>query len=503
MWSDAFLTALQSRSLRLEFRVEVVPVRWSGTGAADAPGEPWVACTSHHAAVGSGKWMRLQSAPQVSGGVLTMQTWTASIGAASFTLAGDATELLRCVPRGSFVRIWAGWQGLAPSAYEQIWTGRVEQIRWEAGVWAVSCLDLGAALQSRPTRQVLYSQLFYGVGDTTTVGPTAYAVGDTTLEVASTVGFERETGGRGAVLVEPASGSPFYLVWTASTATTLTVVDADYHGTTRHSAALGRPVSEVALLEGHPAHIALKVLTSTGTGTNGLYDLLPVSWGLGLPWGLIDLADVGRTVAVVGAEDMDWQVIVSDQVDDGYAWLRGLLSLGGLYLTTHHGRLTIRAVESPSARTAYQTWRLRASDVVDARLAYDPYSDDVPTEYADTTVESATGQTSSTFSISSETLPMSPLQTRDLSSVIWATESDQRDGLLSRLEAWDRRVPERLSWEAPMRWAAAAVGDRVVVELDGLPSRFGSLFGREGMITSIDVDWNLYRVSVVVQISPP
>lgn len=44
------------------------------------------------------------------------------------------------------------------------------------------------------------------------------------------------------------------------------------------------------LLTGNPINIALQLLTSTGTGTNGAYDVLPAVNGLGIPVAMIDVA---------------------------------------------------------------------------------------------------------------------------------------------------------------------------------------------------------------------
>ena len=44
------------------------------------------------------------------------------------------------------------------------------------------------------------------------------------------------------------------------------------------------------LLTGIPYDLILKILTSTGAGTNGVYDVLPVTWGLAIPQSMIDIA---------------------------------------------------------------------------------------------------------------------------------------------------------------------------------------------------------------------
>lgn len=62
----------------------------------------------------------------------------------------------------------------------------------------------------------------------------------------------------------------------------------------------GYPVSASPLyslpnLDGDPVELALALITSTGKGTNGPYDVLPADWGMGVPVEWIDLAECERS----------------------------------------------------------------------------------------------------------------------------------------------------------------------------------------------------------------
>lgn len=65
---------------------------------------------------------------------------------------------------------------------------------------------------------------------------------------------------------------------------------ADIQRGLRRTVFLGATRDEPVVLEGNPVDLALQVLTATGAGTNGAYDVLPEPDGLGIPQALVDVA---------------------------------------------------------------------------------------------------------------------------------------------------------------------------------------------------------------------
>lgn len=78
----------------------------------------------------------------------------------------------------------------------------------------------------------------------------------------------------------------------------------------------------------HPLALVLQVLTSTGLGTNGNYDVLPASWGLGIDAGRVDVFGIERAMQEEPA--LRFGGVIPQQVNF-LQFARELLAFSGYY----------------------------------------------------------------------------------------------------------------------------------------------------------------------------
>jgi hypothetical protein len=122
------------------------------------------------------------------------------------------------------------------------------------------------------------------------------------------------------------------------------------------AAVTGDDVEPLIFFRRNPVDIVLRVLTSTGLGTNGASDLYPAAWGLAIPEACVDLATsalvkgAGYTLPSSGDRVLEVLVEVGDEgVEDALAWMESLLSPWGIILCQRQGQICLRALFDPIA----------------------------------------------------------------------------------------------------------------------------------------------------------
>lgn len=455
-WSAEFVELLSSRSRAMGFFLEVVELY-------DEPNGPY----STGSRRGLADSVRIGvGGPIVQGSALSPRAWTTTIGAFSVPFVGDITELTAAVRRGSFVALYAGF-GDDVAQYERIAVGQVRNIRGTAPAWTLECVDVTASLRTRTSNQYGLTELFATLAPDTDL-TAGYATGDTTVNVTSSVGFDRETGGSGAIRVTPDTGEDFYLLWSASTATTFTVTAADTMGTTRAAASSGKAVVGVAYLTGHPIDIARKLLVSRGSGTNGAYDTYPSTWGFGLPDWLIDHddADAFKAIAAVGSGAYAWDWPQDEPVPDGWSWLSGLLAGGGFFVAQRQGSLTVRCAVDLADAEPVTT--ITDADIVTIR-EYEAWASDHADEAFGVQVTTDTanvvrGEYGGSTTLYTATLPAVLLASYDLSDRAFVNDGQIAIETANRLRQAAVGVPEAVEIECSgLRLAQLACGDAVLL----------------------------------------
>ena len=496
-WSTEFVLELQRGTKQPRYRLERLP-------AFDD--------------VGLNHWSTdsivLDGSSTSSGAELNPVSWTSSFGTFSVAVNVTRSWLFRCIARGQVVALKVGFEGWADSQFQTVLLGQIYNLRGIGRNMVIECRDITAALRHRFSTDVNKMQLFDTADSSTTVD-SDWTVGDATMDVVTTGGFEKQDDGsgtlRGLLYVTPTSGDPFFLAWTSSTGTSFTVVNSDILGTTRVDAAAGSTVVEYAYIDDHPLDMVRRVLVSTGTAeANGEYDTLPETWGFGIPQQYVDMDDIGRHKAFCNPSN-DWNFYVRNEQDDGYSWLESVLSPGGFFLTMRRGQLTARCVRDPENVPPVDHI---TDDDIEEIEDYEAWDSSYAVEYAVTEVSTdynGNGNLETTSSNTSDepvtSFPADSYKQIDLTSWVFTNPGDARNDVLSRLAPWACRIPERLVLRC-RGWAKAvrAPGDVVRLTTSQVSGRLESTFdgyeNRLAYVLGVAPDWFGNTVKLTLAILP-
>ncbi len=211
---------------------------------------------------------------------ITPEEGRASIGSLRFSLQDKAdriTALVASAVKNKEAVLWGGYDEIDESEYIPLSTNLVDGF------------DIGESLieymfKTADIQRTIKKDIFKPKTTTLTAQLNAAA---TTATVDDTSAF--------LTVVHPKLGTCGYIriedeiiKWTAKTATTFTIARAQF-GTTDVQHSVDSDITELIVFEEHPIAIGLKVLTSTGAGTNGTYDTLPSHWSLGVSQSLVDV----------------------------------------------------------------------------------------------------------------------------------------------------------------------------------------------------------------------
>lgn len=440
---------------------------------------------------------------------LTPGAWTVDLGGFAFSvapLAGDGMATLEAVeaaiPRGAVVSLYVGFAGDARGSFARVGVGQVAEIDGEFATlsdgrtaflgYRFTVPDLPSALRSRWYKAVGAHGWAYQTTATTTLSNTE-AVGSSSYEVGTIVGFNRPTTGDypyGCFRVETSAGDPYWRLWSSAAMSTFTIqaaATASLMGTTDIGASAGDGLTEAWYLRGHPADLTMQMLTSRETG-NGPWDVYPAAWGLGVSYRLVDAADViywrdGR-VCTPSSGDYEWELAGTEAVEDWYAWWAGLLSRAGWFMCMRQGQITVRPAQNMGGTHELSGYTIRDSDIqrvksLRARVAWaDVEAYQVAVFYNDGVADGpldASGN--ATIDGASEvvargtvkTLPATARITYDLSEVLWRNQS--------AVAACDAaRLIEAVAWVGPVvemtlpLWAAGlCLGDIVDTDIWQIP----------------------------------
>ena len=447
-------------------RVRPHDVEWfARSGGTVLPGGTWAESLHPEPGISWG----LSAAPSIAGRSISLSGWQSSSAEMSLQVAGVPAQqrVLANVVRGTPIEVYGRIVG---GTWSRVGLGLSKAFGGAGSTMTLRCWDLLAALRSRPTTNRAEQQLFYGAGNQVVLDAD-YTPGDPLLEVTTTGIFDNESGQPGVVRVIPSSGDPpFYVTYMGKSSTQLTGIVGGAFGTTAASAVVGDIVQHVVLMVGAPVDIAWKVLTSTGTGSNGGLDTLPAEWGLGLPQSWLDdrsRRDLYRQPLAVSSGSQSWSVLVHDEVDDAMGWIRELLKPAGIWLTMSRGAIAARCAQllhGAGTSTVHTGTVITAADIV--RITdYQAWSSQVPTEYRLLQVQPAGGPAVSrptTYVWGSA--PTEIQKDLDLPHV-WSNTTPITTNVAERLAPWWTRVPETMDIECG-GWRLAHLTDGDVVDLD-------------------------------------
>lgn len=498
-WSAEFCAGLRERARRPLFRLRDLQIY------AEPSNSYMVGSTDQ---VGSDPGLTIaEQGVSIQGQTLDpWGPWTSTIGAFSVILRGDPSLLRERLTRGSGVQVECTLDGGA--TWERIAVGTIANLRGWGPTYTLECRDILGALQSRmdPTAYSTMT-LFYALHSTTLTADSAVA--DGTYDVSSAAAWQKETGGYGAMLVTPAAGDPYYRLWSATTATTVTIQSpgtAALMDTTDVGAANGDAAQEVVYLSGHPLDIARKVLVSRGSGANGAYDTLPAHCGLGVTDSILDHDEIDAwrsSVVVVSSGSYSWQVAVAEEQTDAAAWLTGLLSPSGLFLAMRQGSIVIRAAQAMESGALPDAYILDDSEIGEI-LEVEHWAADDATEYAGLRVTTASGGGASTYTAPA-TLPAAEIIEQDIAPMVSSNTTAIGNEVAARCGPWWTRIATRIRVQTVHLGAAElCIGDAVridTVRIQGHP-QLGYGAAPLVMVDEVAVDWYTGTVSVGMLLLP-
>ena len=496
-WSDRFLEALQGDVHTPRFYLEVAK-------EPSCPGATGVIFYSHQSTAESDPAYAISTmGVRVSSGSISLLSWSQSFGGLVVGIHGGsdhAITILQSCVRGSIVRLFCGFDGWDYADFETIFIGQVRQFRGtpERG-YRLECWDIVRALGTRWTTTANQAALFYNlrVLATTTIATSAYSINDSTLEVASSASFERETGGNYLIRVTDNSSGTFLRVASSVSSDVFTILNptSEVYGTEMEAADVGNKVEHMAILQDGPVDIVKKLLLSTGTGTaHASFDKYPANWGFGVPLDWVDLDDIDEVMSSYQV-DLTWDldVVVTAEQTNPISWLQGILGPCGFWLVQRQGQISMRPAQNPYLSSIAADFHIRDIDI-DSVLDWQAWDGSRAVEYLSIKVNDAAASYSVTSTEAIATLPSTGTYEITLDHV-WKTASTNREKATAdvdlRTEIWAHRIPERVSLLLTgLTYAGLCEGDLGLLTSAIIPSRdISGMDSRRCMVLSCTPDW--------------
>lgn len=511
-WDPAFIAAL-GQTNQAEFFLRKVPA-FTVLPGSSAPTGRSTYLASHVVTISPGAPLA------VSGQTLSVPSFAVSQGSFRVGLSGisQVQTMATALPRGAAALVSMRLAGFAFA--ERIILGQSRDI---AGIGPQSVLsgwDAMSLIISRPEKQpspnlndaALFRNATEGSSHTGTLAANFTFGSDTTITLSSAPTMERETSRPGAVLITPSGGGdPYIVTYTGTSGNDLTGVSTSaIYGTTGSNASIGDKVQEVAFINRTPPAMALGVLTSTGTGTNGIYDTLPESWGLGIPIDLIDVQGFIDCATLTAPSSGAATVHTVSTTPQGPAltWLQGVLNQYGMWLCARQGQITIRPALDYYRHFPSFVMTLNARNIIAALPQRQNWDTSNTVEAG---AYSVFGENVLTDSyILSETIRTRPVDPDPLfgpSITTWPSvytnQFNINTGIAQRVGPWHTRIATVVDLQCTLAAAQLCLGDWVQVQHYGLWDHTSAIpagFPMPGMVTSISTDWSAGVVTLRLHI---
>lgn len=506
-WSDEFVGLLGSRSIAVEYKLEFLRI-------GNSVGRLEVVYSK-----GSAPLKIASGSVQISGTRVIPQRWTVSFGGFTLSLVGDIRQITGRVRKGQLAALYCKFP--SQTQWERLAIGSLGNISGFRNQYQLQFKDLLSALSNSldaragtafSSSDPPHFQLFYKAGLTTTVR-TAFTVGDSSLDVVSDAIFKRKTSSRGLIkCTASASGNSFFLFFTGSGANTLTGISATTHPAgTAENLQVGDTVTALVWLEGSPFDIFGSIVTSTGTGNNGILDVYPEEWSIGgqISDSIWDYSDSSKQARVIQRSDgglYEWGFYIETPPTNGIRYLTDLASSLGQWPVFRMGKLSWRACTDP---TGVQTSLpiVVAAQIFDKDIfrleRHEFYNPDVFSIYRTSRIlytEAGAGHYSGQSYNNSQvrSLPAQKIIIRDGSPLYLHDQSgsDNRNQAslmdLNRMQGWDLFESEKVVLRVNLRFSYLVAGD--IVELTSAylsgaydPSGY-NYRGRRMMVSACDLN---------------
>lgn len=459
----------------------------------------------------------------VQGTAVIPSRWSVSFGGFSMQLVGDLRNYKDQLQKGAMAILECSIIGL--SSYEVIALGQLDQISGYRGVYRVVFKDILSAFQSRiDTRYSTsqqYNKLFFTAGLNVRCTHT-WTVGHTTLNVANASIFEKMTGFDGVIYCVPSNGNePFYMRWSSAdtTANTLTLTTGTAsHPSTANASNLAADdlIYNCVRIVGTPYSFLARIVTSTGTGTNGPYDSMPANWSTGapIPAAMYDYDDAFATRSYLKPSSgtfYNWDYVRKESTTNGIRDVLNQLSNVGQWPVFRQNSFSWRGCTDPTGQfddVPPIVSTIRDSDIIEieGHIMHDPSLSAV---YGSTKLiydVAGNGETTTLSSVS--TLPSQGQVSRDMGSIYDPSGDEEKmaEGDIKRLKIWDLYHWSRLILRVSLRHAILVAGDVVRISSDylyDLSTPAGRTFSnRTGMIISTEYSISGRYCVIVIAIPP-
>ena len=439
--------------------------------------------------------------PKINGCAVIPQRWSVSFGGFSVPVVGDIRKLSKYVPRGAFAELLVD----IGSGFERIALGQLKNIKLIHPRYEFIFADLVGSLQLSTDNRYLgaigtattarpYQTIFRNIGIEDTLS-TDYTAGDTRLYVNNLDLYQKETGEDGRVKVVNASDT-FYLTWSAKGANYLTVGTSYVYPSIQavaNAPAASAKVYPVATLEGFPGDIMGKIVTSTGSGANGLYDKYPQEWSAGgtqftgvLDPNIIDNGDIEDQKYVIALPNQDpnyeWKYILENEFSSGLRDLTTIAANYGQWPIWRQNSLTWRGCIDPYGSSNHNFFR-RKYKINDSHIIkvvnHELYNSQVAQVYTASKITQTnqfggTGQSlTKTFFVNGDPMHSSPTlgiiergNTYTYSGDIYTSggrtvRENHASNDISRMIGWDSFTHEKLELECTLSLCNVVAGDIV------------------------------------------
>ncbi len=215
--------------------------------------------------------------PSGAGAQITPAQGTSSLANTNIDIVdynGQVTELMRTYQMANRkITLKQGFVGMPEADYLTVAEGLVQdyQLQNDNMVWRFTLTTLMSQEQNNIFDA--FCTLVQNVGLT-----------DTTIYVDSTSEFPYATNGCCYLFLGSEAIS-----YTGTTPGSFTGCARGQLGTTPQTGSIGDQPVNLIVLQGQPLTLALEILTSTGSGANGPFDILPACAGLAIPYQQVDI----------------------------------------------------------------------------------------------------------------------------------------------------------------------------------------------------------------------
>lgn len=509
-WSQPFIDALSAPSITPLYKIRF----WKPS--ANAVGED-VTIYSNKGALRIGT-----AGVRIQGTAVIPSRWSVSFGGFDAELVGDFRPYKDMIVKGSLAIVECSFMGLAP--YQTIALGQLDQISGVRGVYRVRFKDILSAFQSRiDTRystSLEYNKLFFTTALFSQV-TSNWSTGTTTLNINSAAIYEKMTLFDGVVYCVPSSGDPFYMRWSSADTTantlTLTTGSASHPSTASASnLSIGDKVYNAVRITGTPYSLLARLVTSTGTGTNGPFDSMPANWTVGaaIPAAMYDQSDAQATSAYLKPTTgnfYNWDFVFNAPLSNGIRSILDQLANVGQWPVFRQDSFSWRGCTDPTGQFGVDppiasTIRDRDIIEIESHIMHDP---SLAAVFGSTKlIYDVSGSSTSVLQNPVRSLPAQGEISRNMGAIYDPSGDERRmaDGDLTRMQIWDLHHWSRLTLRLSLRFAVLVAGDVVQIAsryLYDLSTQADKTYSmRRGMVVS--TEYNISgRFCVIVVAIPP